>query len=279
MFSTQLIPSNKFPQTYASDTIRRSNAPVRMVTTEETYTQANDFESRRHREFIIGLETQTEMSDTYRPPRPTLQPRFKEPGQFGADPLPLAPTLKREVLRWLQGLDLSHSVRNIRRDAANGFLVAEIFSRYFPNDIHLHAFQNGQNTCVKADNWAQLKKLYEKKGLPLSAPMIEGTMKGLHGSAVELMEFLYQSYTGKELQRMPEVEPEVDENKVPERRRKATGKVKGEDEGAGAIPGLTPGSKVMSKTLQQTPKVKFGAVTQSKVDNVATARQRVAKRG
>ena len=62
----------------------------------------------------------------------------------------------RDVLRWLQSLDLAYSVRSVRRDFANGFLVAEILSRYY--SVPLHAFDNGSTLAVKKDNWDQVRR-------------------------------------------------------------------------------------------------------------------------
>jgi hypothetical protein len=66
--------------------------------------------------------------------------------------------LHRDVLKWVQGLDLALPVKNPRRDFANGVLVAQIFSRYFETDISMHGFINGNSLKVKRDNWAQLSR-------------------------------------------------------------------------------------------------------------------------
>lgn len=52
-------------------------------------------------------------------------------------------TLPREIIKWLDKLDLTYSVRNVRRDLANGFIVAEILSRKWPKEVNIYSFSNG----------------------------------------------------------------------------------------------------------------------------------------
>jgi hypothetical protein len=62
----------------------------------------------------------------------------------------------RDVLKWLQSLRLTASYMNPRRDAANGYLVAEIFSKYYHNDVPMHTFDPGHSLDRRLANWILL---------------------------------------------------------------------------------------------------------------------------
>jgi len=81
--------------------------------------------------------------------------------------------LSREILKWVQSLDLSYSVKNPKRDFSNGFLIAEIFSRYFRLDIQMHAFDNAISLQRKLANWELLERFFVKKQVPISRDMID----------------------------------------------------------------------------------------------------------
>ena len=54
-----------------------------------------------------------------------------------------------------------------RRDLANGFILAEILSRYFPADIAMHSFQNVTGSELKKANWKLLDKCLKVAWGPL----------------------------------------------------------------------------------------------------------------
>ena len=52
------------------------------------------------------------------------------------------------------------------RDFSNGFLVAEVLSRYFDKDVQMHSFDNGSSINSKKDNWNLLSLFLSKHDLP-----------------------------------------------------------------------------------------------------------------
>jgi len=47
----------------------------------------------------------------------------------------------------------------VYRDLSNGYIVAEILSWYYPQDIELQLFMNASSINLKVANWQRLKKV------------------------------------------------------------------------------------------------------------------------
>ena len=112
-------------------------------------------------------------------------------------------TVSREILRWVQSLDLAYSVKNPRRDFANGFLIAEIFSRYYPQHIKMHSFDNGSQTGKKEGNWKLLSVFFAKFGVPISKKDWEPVMFAAPEAVGALLKKVYAFLTNKELKDPP----------------------------------------------------------------------------
>lgn len=111
--------------------------------------------------------------------------------------------LPREVIKWLQSLDLTYSIKNVRRDFSNGYLIAEILAWYYPQDIEMHSFSNGTSLQTKLGNWQQLERFFTKEKLDVAKEFIEGTIHCKPGAANTLLERVYSLLTNRILHYLP----------------------------------------------------------------------------
>ncbi|XP_035524933.1 spermatogenesis-associated protein 4 [Morone saxatilis] len=107
--------------------------------------------------------------------------------------------LPREVVKWLQALDLSMYPKNVCRDFSSGYLVAEIFSRYYPQDFSVHSYDKGTSLSAKQRNWSQIERSLQRQNLHLMKEVIDGAIHCKPGAAELLVQEVYTLLTNRRI--------------------------------------------------------------------------------
>ena len=118
---------------------------------------------------------------------------------------------------WLQSLNLTYKVKNTKRDLANGFVIAEILSRYYSTDdkeqqltkISMHSFDTGFSMQAKKTNWALLSKIMKKYQVPVTDKDIDNVLHCAPDAALQALIKVYDFLTGKTAEAPNQAEPEV----------------------------------------------------------------------
>lgn len=117
-------------------------------------------------------------------------------------------TVPRELQKWFDKLDLAYSITNIKRDLANGFVVAEILSRYYTKDVNIYKFYNGLKMSKRRDNWERVAAILNKYGMKphVNERDFEPVMFLAKGAAFNFVCRLYEFITQKDLKYKADIE-------------------------------------------------------------------------
>ena len=91
----------------------------------------------------------------------------------------------QRIYQWVDEVPLSRPKRNIARDFADGVLVAEIVSHYFPRLVELHNYSAANSYAQKIYNWNTLNtKVFRKLGFTVQKQELD-ELCNCHAQAAE----------------------------------------------------------------------------------------------
>jgi hypothetical protein len=108
------------------------------------------------------------------------------------------PPLQLQLTTLLPSPPCQLQPRIILRDFANGYLVAEILNRFFPNDVSMHSFdKNASSVHKKRDNWGLLLKAIKRLNvMAVTTREWEAVCASEDGAAVDFAGRLHGKLSG-----------------------------------------------------------------------------------
>ncbi|KAF4729655.1 hypothetical protein FOZ62_009511, partial [Perkinsus olseni] len=86
-------------------------------------------------------------------------------------------------------------------DFANGFLIAEVFARYFPGEVTMHSFDPGLSLATKQNNWETLFKFLKKYRVDIAVEDFEPVIHNRPGAGISIITKVYRILTKRRLGR------------------------------------------------------------------------------
>ncbi|KAK7195665.1 hypothetical protein NESM_000496300 [Novymonas esmeraldas] len=109
--------------------------------------------------------------------------------------------MQREVIKWVQSLDLDTAIQNPKRDLATGHVAAEIVARYTGTKfLDVQRLPTGASAATKRDVWAQVHRALRQLGCTsVSEPLVDAVLRREPNAALAVLEHLYEHFTGHTL--------------------------------------------------------------------------------
>ena len=112
--------------------------------------------------------------------------------------------IPRETLLWLLSLNLTYKIKDPKHDLANGFLIAEILTRYYTTEskepegfkISTRSFDTGYGVEAKKANWKLLMKMFKRHSIPITEKEIEDVMTFAPDAALNMLVKVHGLLTG-----------------------------------------------------------------------------------
>ena len=102
----------------------------------------------------------------------------------------------RELIKWVEKLNLSYKITNFRRDLSNGYIISEILFRY-DEKINKNYFRNKFSLKSKFKNFVRIQKILKEKNFEISDEFIRKIIFMEKDASLDFLILLYKFFTKK----------------------------------------------------------------------------------